>query len=204
MNHARTFVSTALLVSSIILGTTSYAFAHVTVKPAKTTPATYQVFSVAVPNEKNIPTTQVRLLIPENVESVTPNIKAGWVTKTVTTNDGKVTEIIWSKGAIPEGFRDEFVFSAKTGTTEESIIWKAYQTYSDGTVVAWDADPHEEDSYSQASEEESTSGPYSETKVTTSSTSTSDDSLFAISLLAVLVSLYSLYIATKTRKAARV
>ena len=52
--------------------------------------------------------------------------------------------------------------------------------------------------------EESTSGPYSETKVTTSSTSTSDDSLFAISLLAVLVSLYSLYIATKTRKAARV
>ncbi|MBP9782439.1 MAG: YcnI family protein [Candidatus Pacebacteria bacterium] len=204
MNHARTFVSTALLVSSIILGTTSYAFAHVTVKPTQTTPATYQVFSVAVPNEKNIPTIQVRLLIPENVESVTPNIKAGWVTKTVTTNDGKVTEIIWSKGAIPEGFRDEFVFSAKTGTTEESIIWKAYQTYSDGTVVVWDADPHEEDSNSQASEEESTSGPYSETKVTTSSTSTSDDSLFAISLLAVLVSLYSLYIATKTRKAARV
>lgn len=203
MTHTRTFVSTALLIFSIILGTTSYAFAHVTVKPAQTTPATYQVFSVAVPNEKNIPTIQVRLLIPENVESVTPNIKSGWTTKTTTTTDGKVTELIWSKGIIPEGFRDEFVFSAKTGIKEESIIWKAYQTYSDGTVVAWDANPHEEDTHGQTSEEESTSGPYSETKVV-ASTSTHNDSLFAISLFAMLIALYSLYIATKTRKAARV
>lgn len=203
MNHIRTFVSTTLLVSSLILGTTSYAFAHVTVKPTQTTPATYQVFSVAVPNEKNIPTTQVRLLVPESIESITPNMKPGWTIKTVAGNNGKVTEIIWSKGAIPEGFRDEFVFSAKTGPEEGSLIWKAYQTYSDGTVVAWDANPHEEDGHSQTSEEESTSGPYSETKVMTS-TSTNNDPLFAISLLAVLVSLYSLYVATKTRRAARV
>jgi hypothetical protein len=136
MNHARTFVSTTLLVSSIILGTTSYAFAHVTVKPTQTTPATYQVFSVAVPNEKNIPTIQVRLLIPENVESVTPNIKAGWVTKTVTTNDGKVTEIIWSKGAIPEGFRDPPCFYIRSYTLY--VFWnQKTNLYSRDIFFIW-------------------------------------------------------------------
>ncbi len=108
------------------------AFAHVTVKPAQTGVASYQTFTVGVPVEKDIPTTQVRLVIPAGVDSVMPYVKPGW--KIV--SDGK--EIVWNGGSIPVGQRDDFFFSAKAPATEGVVTWKAYQTYSDGSVVAWD------------------------------------------------------------------
>ena len=46
--------------------------------------------------------------------------------------------------------------------TESSIKWKAYQTYSDGSVVNWDMEPASE---GKKSDEGST--PYSVTKVIT-------------------------------------
>jgi len=59
-----------------------------------------------------------------------------------------------------EGFRDELSLSAKLPDTPGSISWKAYQTYADGTVVAWD----QSDS-SQNHDENKNSGPASVTEV---------------------------------------
>ncbi len=112
-------------------------FAHVVVKPGEVTTASYQTFSVNVPNEKDIPTVGVKVLIPEDVTNVTPTKKMGW-SITTETEDDVVTAIVWSGGEIADGLRDEFTFSAKTPESPGEIRWKAYQTYSDGTVVAWD------------------------------------------------------------------
>lgn len=111
--------------------------AHVTVKPGEVPTSTYQVFTVSVPNEKEIPTTSVRVEVPENITNVTPTKKAGWEIE-VSRNGENVSSITWKGGEVPDGLRDEFTFSAKTPAEAGSVNWKAYQTYSDGTVVAWD------------------------------------------------------------------
>ena len=178
---------------------TPTAFAHVTVKPTTAGVGTHQSFSVGVPVEKDIPTTSVRLVIPTGLEYVTPNTKPGWKIEIKKNNPeatDAVTEIIWSGGQIQNGFRDEFLFSAKAPSEETTLLWKAYQTYKDGTVVAWDMDPSEEETTHEGS------GPASVTTVVddlgggTTSQTTNDTTLW-VSIIALLVSLSTLYITSK-------
>ena len=117
------------------------ASAHVVVKPAQVPTGSFESFSVGVPNEKDIPTTSLRLVMPDGLQYVSAKLAPGWkvdITKTGTGEDAKVTEITWSGNEIPAGFRDDFVFSAKVPDSATDLTWKAYQTYQDGTVVAWD------------------------------------------------------------------
>lgn len=147
-------------------------FAHVVVKPAEVGISTYQTFSVGVPNEKDIPVTGVRLSIPAGVENVSPNVKPGWTIQTEMTSSNDQThdigsshneshpsidEISWTGGSIPAGQRDEFFFSAKTPATPTTLKWKAYQTYADGTIVAWELSPNDPEVEGK--------GPLSQTKI---------------------------------------
>lgn len=154
---------TAVIVAA---GATSTAFAHVTVKPTEVVTAGYQTFTVSVPNEKDIPTVSVKVLIPDSIASATPTQKSGWEIVKETAGD-KTTSITWQGGSIGDGTRDEFTFSAKVPEKSGELQWKAYQTYEDGTVVAWD----------QASEgghghdsENPNAGPFSVTKVVAETT----------------------------------
>lgn len=138
-------LSNALLFSFFILILSfSNVSAHVTVSPSEAVPGSRVNFAVSVPVEKDISTTGLRLVIPVELESVTPNVKAGWKIE-IKKVDDKVNEIIWTGGEIQKGLRDEFIFRAKLPTSEMTLNWKAYQTYADGTVVAWDIDPKDAD-----------------------------------------------------------
>lgn len=163
----------------------SPVLAHVVVRPDKVAIGKFQTFTIGVPNEKDIPTVGVRLLIPEGLQHVTPNVKSGWNIevkkekvyegmKGETLNTGeeapyteKVTEIIWTGGSIPAGQRDEFLFSAQVPAETTTLIWKAYQTYEDGTEVAWDTEAEEVTSHDDDAEDEhkKETGPYSRTEV---------------------------------------
>ncbi len=137
--------------------------AHVVVSPKTAPGASYQTFVVSVPSERALATTKVRLLIPEGLTSVRPNVKPGWNIELVKENVGTTTvvkEIVWSGGSIPTEFRDEFSLSGKTMATG-TLVWKAYQTYRDGNEVAWDAAPAPGEHNHAAVE-----GPYSETMIT--------------------------------------
>ena len=154
------------IVSAVIIGAVSVpsVSAHVTVKPGEVASASYQTFTVSVPNEKDIPTTSVKVVVPENIASVTPTQKAGWKIEIEKNADAsKVTAITWLNGAIPAEQRDEFTFSAKTPDTSGEVQWKAYQTYSDGVVVAWDQAQTEGSGHDS---NEPNKGPFSVTKVT--------------------------------------
>jgi uncharacterized protein YcnI len=154
-------ISSSIIAATLVLTSTTAAYAHVTVKPAEVKVGQYQNFTVSVPTEKDLPTTSLKLVIPDGLQSVRPNVKPGWkieLKKQGEGEDTKVTEINWTAGSIPADQRDEFVFSAKTPTSEANLQWKAYQTYQDGSIVSWDQDPTSKD------ESEST-GPYSLTKV---------------------------------------
>lgn len=144
-------------------------FAHVVVKPNQASVAAFQTFTIGVPNEKEIPTVGLRLVIPEGLQHVSPNVKPGWTIKMVTTGEGenaKVTEIVWTGGSIPVGQRDEFLFSAQVPANETTIRWKAYQTYQGGTVVSWDQEPvtNQNDEEKELAEKKGL-GPYSQTTI---------------------------------------
>jgi len=157
-----TFIMAGLLVGVSALTLSSAASAHVTVRPTEVVTAGFQTFTVSVPNEKDIPTTAVRVVMPEGLTYVTPTQKAGWridVEKIGESERAVVKSITWSGSAIEQGLRDEFTFAAKVPNTAVELRWNAYQTYSDGTVVAWDR----ETEGGHGTEENA--GPFSVTKV---------------------------------------
>jgi uncharacterized protein YcnI len=132
--------------------------AHVVVKPSEAGIGTFQTFTISVPSEKNISTYRLRLVVPEGLTFVTPNVKPGWFI-TEKKNGDVVTEIQWTGSRIPPGQRDEFVFSAKVPAEPTTLQWKAYQTYTDGSVISWDVDP------STNPTDFTKSGPYSTTTI---------------------------------------
>ena len=162
---------------------TPAAFAHVVVKPNQVSVAAFQTFTVGVPNEKDNPVISLRLVIPEGLEHITPNVKQGWTVevkkekvyegmKGEKLNNGKeapytekITEIIWTGGSIPEGQRDDFLFSAQAPADETTVQWKAYQTYENGDIVSWDQGEMKHSDNEMEKMEEENHGPYSETKV---------------------------------------
>lgn len=177
------------LAAAALLG--GQAFAHVVVKPDTVGVSAFQTFTTGVPNEKDNPTTQIRLVIPDGLKEVSPTVKPGW--KIDEKKDGdNVTEITWSGGQIPVGQRDDFTFSAQAPDKETTLAWKAYQTYSDGTVVSWDQtpDPNKKDDDSLT--------PYSQTKVVNDLTAASntsgktDRTPLYVSLLALVVAIVAL------------
>lgn len=203
-----------LIVAGIVsLGLSTATYAHVTVKPAEVATASYQTFTVSVPNEKTIPTTEIKLDIPQGVTGATPTVKPGWEITTEKDGEGeaaRVTSITWSGGEVGDGLRDEFTFSAKTPEKDGKIEWKAYQTYSDGTVVAWDKAES-----TSGHGEESSSGPFSVTNVSEEvenddpshdkssaqsdvSSSTNDWALYT-SVAALLIGLGALFVALRKK-----
>lgn len=138
------------------------AWGHVVVQPKQVGVATFQTFSVSVPTEKDIPTIALRLVLPADVTDVTPTVKPGWKISVKTNNDTE-TEISWTGGLIPAGQRDDFSFSTQAPAAPATLVWKAYQTYQDGSVVAWDQNPSNPEVNVNGEFVENT--PYSETRV---------------------------------------
>lgn len=168
-------IVSAVALALVIQGT---AAAHVTVKPGDALTGAFQNFTVGVPTEKDVPTVSVKLDIPAGLQNVSPNVKPGWTIDIEKEGEGesaKVKSITWSGGSIPAGFRDEFVFSAKTPAEKASLQWKAYQTYEDGQVVAWDRSKENQPKKADGSPDFSASGPFSTTVVAAQSSEAPND-----------------------------
>ncbi len=202
-----------LVVGVVTLAFGSTASAHVTVRPGEATTASYQTFTVSVPNEKNIPTTRVGLRIPSEIKTITPTQKTGWriaVEKEGTGEDAVVSSVTWSGGSIGAGLRDEFTFSAKTPDAATELQWKAYQTYADGTVVSWDSD-----SEGGHGSEAGNTGPFSVTHVVAETAqdkalknadqaaataqTTANRSLY-VGIAAIIVGLIGIFLATRKQQ----
>lgn len=151
------------LICAIMLAVSASASAHVVVKPAEVVTAGFQTFTVGVPNEKDISTVNVKLIIPGALKHVQPTQKAGWqidIEKDEADEDATVKSITWSGNEIKAGFRDEFTFSGQVPEEATELQWKAYQIYADGTVVSWDKSGE-----GGHGDEDDDSGPFSITNV---------------------------------------
>lgn len=123
----------------------SLAAAHATVRTetglTESKVGASETYRLNVPVEKELQTTEVRLVVPAGMTITRFQIMPGF-TRTMTKNAaGLVTEVIW-KGRIAPMEYARFFFTALNPTTASSVNWKIYQKYSDGSVAAWDgSDP---------------------------------------------------------------
>jgi uncharacterized protein YcnI len=171
-----------LSIASVLL-TVVPAFAHVIVYPHQVGVAATQDFTVSVPNERDNPVVAVKLLIPNGLTDVSPNATPGWnitIKSKESGDDAVVSEIDWSHGSIPVEQREEFIFQAQVSANPTTLDWKAYQTYSDGTVVSWDVNPatvaNLSDAQQDALADKENKGEYSTTQIINDLSATDNNS----------------------------
>jgi len=130
------------------------AGAHVTVSPTSLPQGTDDaILTFRVPNESaSAAVTGLKIQFPltHPIVLVNPEAGSGWqvnvikstLPKPITTDDGTFTtttsEIDWSGSTIPVGQFGEFNVLAQgvpSGTSQ--LVFKAIQTYSDGSVISW-------------------------------------------------------------------
>ena len=192
-----------LTATLVVLANVTMVSAHVIVTPTSVGVAATQTFSMSVPSEKDkLITTALRLELPEGLKDVKPTVHLGWSVTTKKDTNDSVTEISWTNGTIPFGQRDDFTFRTQVPGKAGELAWKAYQTYSDGSVTSWDQKPI------AGKETDDSLTPYSVTTVvndltgTTSksdSADTSDVSARLLSLLAIVIAVSGVLVKSRRR-----
>jgi uncharacterized protein YcnI len=133
-------IAPAALAAVAALTITAAASAHAKVSPSVVAANDSEVFTLAVPTEKEgAATTSVEFTPPNGfgIDSFFPS--PGWKRSTVTTGSGEsavVQRVTWTGGSVPTGEDAAFSFLAspsKSGT----YTFAVKQTYSDGSVVTW-------------------------------------------------------------------
>jgi uncharacterized protein YcnI len=122
------------------LSFTATAWAHAHVSPPVVLANEGQVFTLAVPTEKDgATTTSVELTPPQGFAIDSFVAAPGWkrtVAQTGSGDNATITKVTWTGGSVPTGEATNFQFLAGAGTSG-SYAFAVRQTYSDGTVVEW-------------------------------------------------------------------
>ena len=132
------FVVSGVLGVGAMLTVPAPAGAHVVVSPEVVTAGDYATLTVSVPTEKEIPTTKIRVEVPEGflLSGVQP--VPGWE-HTFQEDGGVVTAVTFSGGEIRPREFQQFLVQAQVPEEPGEYAWKAIQTYEDGSVVEWTA-----------------------------------------------------------------
>ncbi|MFC4069877.1 YcnI family copper-binding membrane protein [Actinoplanes subglobosus] len=145
--------------AAFVLALAGPASAHVTVNPGTATQGGYTKVSFRVPNESDSESTtklEINLPVESPVGSVSVKPVPGWtavaekskLATPVKVHDSEITEavtkITWTASGgseIKPGTFQEFDVSLGPLPTVDQMVFKALQTYSDGTVVRWIDEP---------------------------------------------------------------
>jgi uncharacterized protein YcnI len=136
--RARALVGTA--VAAVGLTVVSSAWAHAEISPPVTKSKTLQLFTLAVPTEKEgATTTKVELTPPSGfgIDSFAPAV--GWKRQLQQTGSGEnavIQKVTWSGGSVPTGEDSVFQFLASPDSSK-TYTFTVRQTYSDGSIVDW-------------------------------------------------------------------
>jgi uncharacterized protein YcnI len=116
------------------------ASAHARVSPAVSLKGQLQLYSLAVPTEKeNAFTTKIVMTVPKgfSIDSFAPN--PGWQRQLQQTGSGDnavIQQVTWTGGHVPTGEDSVFEFLAQPASSQ-SYKFTIQQTYSDGSIVNW-------------------------------------------------------------------
>jgi uncharacterized protein YcnI len=136
----RKHIALGALVALAALTFTASAFAHAHVSPPVALSGESQVFTLAVPTEKeDATTTGIELTPPDgfSIDSFVP--AAGWKRVATTKGSGEdaqVVKVVWTGGSVPTGEDAAFSFLGRASKSG-SYSFNVKQTYSDGSIVEW-------------------------------------------------------------------
>jgi uncharacterized protein YcnI len=127
----RTAIATLVLLSAL-LAVAGPASAHVTVQPGEAVQGSYTKLTFRVPNESDTAATvKLEVELPASIEGARTKPVPGW-TATV---DGRT--IRWEGGRVEPGQFQEFDISVGPLPEVDQLVFKAVQTYSDGSEARW-------------------------------------------------------------------
>jgi uncharacterized protein YcnI len=149
VSQARLTRAALALVIALALGgvLAGVAAAHARVSPAVSTAGELQLYSLAVPTEKDrVKTVKIVLTVPTgfSIDSFAPS--PGWrrVLEQKGSGDSAIVQkVTWTGGHVPTGEDSLFQFlaeAAKPGT----LTFNVEQTYTDGSIVNWTGSDHSE------------------------------------------------------------
>ncbi|MEU4423827.1 YcnI family protein [Actinoplanes sp. NPDC024001] len=155
----RRAAAVSAMTAAFVLAVAGPAAAHVTVNPGTATQGGYTKVTFRVPNESDTAsTTKLEINLPADAPVASVSLKPvpGWTAAPVKTklatpikaHDSEITEavtkITWTAASgseIKPGTFQEFDVSLGPLPEADQMIFKALQTYSDGTVVRWIDEP---------------------------------------------------------------
>ena len=117
------------------------ASAHARISPAVSLSGKLQLYSLAVPTEKEgLTTSKIVLTVPNGfgIDSFVPP-PAGWTQQVQQTGSGDsavITKVTWTGGKTPTGDDSLFQFLAQPASAK-TYTFQVQQTYSDGSIVNW-------------------------------------------------------------------
>ncbi|HTS73206.1 MAG TPA: DUF1775 domain-containing protein [Gaiellaceae bacterium] len=127
----------AMLVALVVV---SAASAHARISPAVSLAKELQLYSLAVPTEKEgATTTKIVLTVPDGfgIDSFVPS--PGWHRVVQSTGSGEeavVQKVTWTGGSVPTEEDSLFQFLAQPSDAK-TYTFTVQQTYSDGSIVDW-------------------------------------------------------------------
>jgi uncharacterized protein YcnI len=133
-------VCVALVLAATALIAASTAFAHAEISPPVALSKTTELFTLAVPTEKEgVRTTKIEMTPPAGfgIDSFVP--AAGWKRQVQSTGSGENTQIqkiTWTGSGVPTEEDAAFQFLASPDQAKK-YTFNVRQTYSDGSVVDW-------------------------------------------------------------------
>lgn len=149
--------SAATLAAGMLAAGAAAASAHVHVDPEDTAAGAYTHLTFSVPNESaTAKTSKIEVALPTDVPFTSVSVKPveGWTArvitatlpKPVTVNGATMTKapssVVWTADAAHQIGPNEYqTFSISVGVLPDAgttVTLPATQTYTDGTVVAWD------------------------------------------------------------------
>lgn len=139
-NRARARALVGAAVTAVCLTSVSSAWAHAEISPPETKSKTLQLFTLAVPTEKEgLRTTEIELTPPSGfgIDSFVPAV--GWKRQLQQTGSGEnavIQKVTWTGGTVPTGEDSVFQFLASPDSNK-TYTFAVRQTYSDGSVVDW-------------------------------------------------------------------
>jgi uncharacterized protein YcnI len=154
------FSLATVLALSVALVAAAVASAHAHVSPPVVLEGESQVFTLAVPTEKeNAATTKVELTPPAgfSIDSFIP--APGWKRSVQQNGSGEeavITKVTWDGGSVPSGEDAAFSFLGSPASAK-TYTFAVRQTYSDGSVVDWTG-PESSDTPAPALEAKSSLG----------------------------------------------
>ena len=139
-NRVRMHVCAGAAAAVAGLAFASSAWAHAEISPPVTKSKTLQLFTLAVPTEKEgLTTTKIELTLPSGfgIDSFAPAL--GWKRQLQQKGSGEnavIQKVTWTGGHVPTEEDSVFQFLASPDSSK-TYTFAVRQTYSDGSVVDW-------------------------------------------------------------------